>query len=129
VKLGGRYRAYALSALKKIDEHVVNDVLGGVPVTIAYCNRNGCVRVYSDPRGNRPLPVAVGGWVGEPGSGPDGVMLLRVESNYYMHDSGEALEGFGRFPYSEIEYERTTWGAWKQAHPESDVFAGPVRAQ
>jgi hypothetical protein len=128
VEARGRYRAYAISAFTKIDEHVVNDLLGGVPITVAYCNRTECARVYTDPSGNRPLAVAVGGWAGEPGSGPDGVMLLRVESNYYFQDTGETLEGWGHFPYPEITFERTTWGVWRHAHPDTDVFAGTKSA-
>ena len=126
VEVRGRFRAYAISAFTKIDEHVVNDVLGGRPVTVTYCNRTDCARVYTDPNGDRPLAVAVGGWVGESGSGSDGVLLLRIESNYYLQDTGETLEGWGHFPYPEVEFERSTWGR-RQAHPNTDVVAGPKR--
>ena len=127
VRVGNRYRAYALIAFSKIDEHVVNDLVGGVPVTVTYCNRTDCPRVFTDARGSQPLAVAVGGWVGEPGSGPDGVMLLRVDSSYYFQDTGESLDGWGRLPYSEIEFERTTWKTWRLAHPDTDVYTGPRR--
>src|SRR5262245_45976457 len=127
VQAGGRHRAYALSAFGGQDEHVVNDLVGGVPVTVAYCPRTNCAHVYTKPGGNWPLAVAVGGWVGE--SGPDGSMLLRVESSYYSQDTGGALEGWGHFPYPEMEFERTTWGAWRSAHPDTDVVAGPKREQ
>lgn len=129
VRVGNRCRAYALSAMKEIDEHVLNDVLGGIPVTVAYCNITGCVRVFSDESRGQPLAVAVGGWVGEPDAGTNGVMLLRLDSRYFYQDSGEALDGMTRFPYSEIDFERTTWGAWRESHPETDVFAGPIRVQ
>jgi len=128
VTVGGRHRAYATSAFDNIDEHVVNDVLGGRPVTVAYCNRTGCTKVYTSPSGNQPLEVAVGGWVGEPGSSASGVMLLRVGSDYYLQDSGELLSGWGRFPYVEIEFERTTWGNWRRSYPDTDVVCGPRRA-
>lgn len=125
VSAGNRHRAYAISAFRNIDDHVVNDVIGGVPVTVTYCNRTGCTKVYTSPSGNQPLEVAVGGWVGPPGSGSDGVMLLRVGSNYYLQDTGEQLSGWTPFPYPEIEFERTTWGKWRKAHPDTDVVTGP----
>src|SRR5688572_9755512 len=52
VSAGGRHRAYAISAFLAIDRHVANDMLNGVPVTVAYCDLTDCVRVYTDPDGH-----------------------------------------------------------------------------
>jgi hypothetical protein len=122
-----RHRAYAICAFGNIDEHVVNDLVGGVPITVTYCNRTGCTKVFTSTSSNRTLDVAVGGWVGEPGSSTDGVMLLRVDSNYYLQNTGEQLSGWSHFPYQEAEFERTTWGKWRRAHPDTDVVTGPRR--
>ncbi len=125
VMAAGRYRAYALRTFDYIDQHVVNDLLGNTPITVAYCNRTGCARVYTDPIGNRPLAVAVGGWVGEPGIGPDGVMLLRYESSYYYQDTGRSYSGPADFPFPPSDFEQMTWGEWRRAHPDTDVISGP----
>jgi hypothetical protein len=125
VTAGNRHRAYAIAALWNIDDHVVNDVVGGVPVTVAYCNRTECTKVFTSPSGNQPLEVAVGGFVGTPGSSLDGAMLLRLGSSYYLQDTGEQLSGWSSFPYPEAEFERTTWGKWRKAHPDTDVVSGP----
>src|SRR5437879_4188705 len=51
VEVGGRARAYRLDALRSRTRHVVNDLLGGVPVSVSYCDITDCVRAYTDPRG------------------------------------------------------------------------------
>src|SRR5215831_3567798 len=55
VEVGGRARAYRLAALEDHRRHLVNDLVGGVPVSVAYCNMSHCVRVYTDPQGSQPL--------------------------------------------------------------------------
>jgi hypothetical protein len=52
-------------------------------------------------------------------------MLLRVGTDHYYHDSGAPLDGWGDFPYPETDFERTTWGLWRRAHPDTDVVVGP----
>ncbi len=122
VAAGGRHRAYLISALVPIDGHVVNDLLGGVPVTVSYCDRRDLVRVFTDPTGTRPLAVAVGGWTGQY---THGCMLLRLGSARYRHDDGRPLaDGEAPFPYPDAEYQRTTWKRWRDAHPDTDVYVG-----
>ena len=38
VEIGGKARAYRLGALDDPSGHLVNDMIGGVPLTVAYCN-------------------------------------------------------------------------------------------
>lgn len=122
VEAGGRSRAYVLGALAPPDRHVLNDRLGGLPVTVTYCPRDGCLRVFTGPKGGGPLAVSVGGWDGrsDPGS-----MLLRVADERYRQDKGLRL---GRepapFPYPTHEFVRTTWRRWREAHPDTDVHVG-----
>jgi hypothetical protein len=109
-----------------IGEHVVNDRRGPAyqspwPTAIERTAR----RFTRVPPDDRALDVAVGGWVGEPGSSANGVLLLRVDSNYYLQDTGEQLSGWSHFPYPEAAFERTTWGQWRRAHPDTDVVTGP----
>ncbi len=51
-------RAYWLKALKYPPWHIVNDVVAGVPLSVTYCDRNDCARLYErkvvDASGRRP---------------------------------------------------------------------------
>src|SRR5262249_62420187 len=38
VEAGGRHRAYLLEALYPSASHVINDLVGGKPITVAYCD-------------------------------------------------------------------------------------------
>src|SRR5690348_2961671 len=93
VEVAGRYRAYEVRALTRDLKHVVNDLVAGVPLTVAYCPLTDCTTVYADPNGTAPLSVAVGGWVGEDRGHPDseGVMLLRLGASRYLQDTGEGV--------------------------------------
>jgi hypothetical protein len=123
VVAGGQARAYVLDGFSQIDDHVLNDVVGGLACTVTYCPLSGCTRVFVDRQRGLPLSVAVGGYIDKMGDGTkkDTVMLLRVEESHYFHDTGEALEGEGTFPYPAAEFQETTWGQWRKAHPGTDV--------
>jgi hypothetical protein len=126
VAAGGRHRAYLVAALAPVELHVVNDELGGVPVTVAYCDRTDCVHAYTGPHGKGPLDIGVGGYLGVYDAGS---MVLRVGSQLYRQDTGLALgQEASPFPYAETGFERTTWKAWRAAHPDTDVYVGPSSA-
>jgi hypothetical protein len=122
VSAGGRHRAYRLAALAPIRGHVVNDVLAGRPVTVTYCDRVECVRVFTGPPGP-PLDVAGAGWDNREGRRG---LVLRVGSTLYRQDTGGPAEDapVPPFPHAAAEYERTTWGRWRQAHPDTDAYVG-----
>jgi hypothetical protein len=123
VSAGGRHRAYLLAAFDGIRWHIVNDQLAGVPITVTYCDRTGCVKVFTGPPG-APLDVALGGFVG---SFDRGSLLLRVGSVLYRQDSGQALApGEAPFPYAPVEFVRTTWKDWCGRHPDTDVYVGQL---
>jgi hypothetical protein len=66
VVVGGRARAYRLDAMRDREKHVVNDMIGGVAVSVAYCDLTDCVRGYTDASAAQPLDVAVEGlYLGE----------------------------------------------------------------
>ena len=60
IESGGRSRAYMLSAFTRPDEHVCNDLIDGVPVTVTYCDLDDCVRLFTAP-GRREAPRHRGG--------------------------------------------------------------------
>ena len=105
-------RAYPVSALSDRSRHVVNDVVAGVPVT--YCDLDDRARGFTGP-GTSPLPIGLRGL-------RDDRMVLRCEGVLYLQETGEAVDapsGTPPLPFAEFPLTRTTWGAWKQEHPES----------
>jgi hypothetical protein len=124
VTTAGRSRAYVLRALRRPDTHVYNDLLGKVPVTVTYCDLDDCVRVFTSPDCRRPLDVAA--------VGPDPhharKMLLRVGEQCYCQETGLPPDGEGTspFPYADSPFVRTTWGEWRAAHPDTDIYVGKL---
>jgi hypothetical protein len=118
--VAGRPRAYRLRALEYPPWHVVNDVVGGVPVTVAHCDLSGCTRAYSGAAGSGPLDVSQAGVI-------DGEMILRFGGTPVVHSTGRPLDPAsdpGALPASDHEWTRTTWRDWKARHPTTDVFVG-----
>ena len=120
VEVGGKARAYRLAAFDDPSGHLVNDLIGVVPVSVAYCNISRCVRAYTDPRGTQPLDAEVRGLFNRQ-------MVIRLGGNVYFHTSGnpvEPAENPTPIPYQRLEPMVTTWKEWTRLHPGTDVFAG-----
>src|SRR5262249_22919354 len=129
ITVGGRCRAYLLAAFVPLHpgrgysrRHVVNDLLGETPVTVTSCDRTGCVKAFTGPAQSEPLDVGVGGFTTRDGRQS---MVLLVGGSRYRQDTTQALEDEAApFPYHEAAIVRPTWGEWRQAHPETDVYLG-----
>ena len=120
VEAGGRARAYRLRALDRPEWHIVNDLVGGVPVTVAYCDITRCTQAYTDPAGTAPLDVRQAGF-------RDREMIVNVGGDDFVHRTGEPLDPSRSpraFPLPSHPWVRTTWKAWREGHPETDVFVG-----
>ena len=115
VTVGDVHRAYVCTGMHAFDAKVINDMIDGVPVTVTYCNRTGCSRAFTAKGWDRPLKVDLGGWSGKK-------MVLRIDGQMLEQDSAE-------IPFQEIAVERMTWGAWKTAHPDTEVFTGLAGTQ
>jgi hypothetical protein len=119
--VGGRARAYRLNAFRDRSKHVVNDLVAGVPVTVAYCDISDCVSAYQGHEGSAPLDVSVGGL------SHGGEMVLEVGGLLYYQKSGTRLvpgSGPSMIPLEQLSPARTTWGEWKRQHPSTDVYEG-----
>jgi hypothetical protein len=117
--IGGRSRAYSLKALRNPRFHIVNDLIGGVPVSVTYCDLTDCTQVYTGP-GDAPLQIAQAGLL-------DRGMVIRIGGVYYEHRTGRAIEPSASappLPYEPSPWTRTTWGEWKRRHPATDVYRG-----
>jgi hypothetical protein len=126
VSAGGKHRAYLVRALSGEPRvHVVNDWLAGTPVSVVHCDRSHCTRVFTEPGGKGPLPLAFGGW-------HRGQLMIRDWKAFYSQSTlRPANPRRGPFPHPELKFVHTTWGAWRAAHPDTDVYLGaePTRQQ
>jgi hypothetical protein len=125
VDLGsGRSRAYRLDAFRHPTGHLVNDMLGETPVSVAYCNLTDCVRVLTDSKRAEPLAIEVAGL-------RDMQMVLRIQGDLYFQASGEPIKPDGKAPpspYVRLAPVRTTWRDWLRLHPDTDLYLGyPTR--
>jgi len=119
VVVGGKARAYSLPALSPMDRQIVNDLLGDVPVTITYCARTNCLRVFTAQASGRPLDVS------QMGLERDG-LLIKYDGETYAQATGKRFSVEGPdLPLAALKHERTTWKAWREKHPETDVYVGP----
>ena len=113
----GETRAYVRRALQGYPErHVVHDELGSTPVAVTHCERTGCTRVLTAKDAGSLLNVRCGGWL------PVQEMALLVGSQRYAQSSPD-------LPLADLPFIETTWKAWKQQHPNSLIYAGPLGAE
>jgi Protein of unknown function (DUF3179) len=118
VVMNGKARAYPSRIFSR--NHVMNDLVGGAPVSVTHCDRTGCWRAFTGD-GTEPLDIWTGGYA-------DG-LLLKVGEVFYHQETGEPFQypGAAPWPYPPIELEKTTWGRWRAAHPDTDVSLGPPK--
>jgi hypothetical protein len=117
VVVEGEARAYLLEALSPMMSHVVNDVVADIPVTVTYCDRTDGVRTFTGDADGGPLDVWQGGYF-------DG-LLLRAGNSFYQQGTLTSITpNAAPFPYEPLSHEETTWKAWKEAYPDTDVFTG-----
>jgi hypothetical protein len=116
VTAAGHSRAYSVPSLSRGPaSHIVNDVLGGVPVTVTRCDATGCTRVFTAEAGGQALKLAQGGF--------QGGMVLKLAGRSYRQDTGAPVDGGGGagLPYRRLPAEETTWGEWRRSHPGTDL--------
>lgn len=122
VELDGDARAYPL---RIVDWHeMVNDVVGGHPVSLAYCTLCGAGILYDDRVAGRAQPFSFGS------SG----LLYRSNKLMYDRQTDSLWDQFtgrpvvGSLVGSGIELKvlpvaLTTWQQWRTRHPETRVLS------
>jgi len=123
VEVAGKARAYRVGAFDDASGHVVNDLIGGVPVTVAHCNLSRSARVYADPAGTAPLDAEAAGLLNDR-------MVMKLGGVLYYHTTGEPVEPDKNprpIPYLRVDPVLTTWEQWVRQHPASDLFVGNPR--
>lgn len=103
-------RAYVVTAMHSYGTHVINDLIDSCPVTVTYCDQTDVARVLTLTGKESPLDIQVGGWM-------QGEMQVMTGDRMYGQSSPDV-------PFEDLPFERTTWGQWKQAHPDTRVFTG-----
>ncbi len=120
IVLGSEARAYRFAAFESKTGHLVNDLVGGVPVSVAYCDKTQCLRVYSDPGGTGLLDLNVAGSLFDE-------MVMRHGDKMYFHKSGKEVQGgasVATIPYALVTPTVTTWREWTARHPDTQVYIG-----
>ena len=120
VSVGDKHRAYLMRAMGGNPQyHIVDDLLGELPVSIAYCDRTHCSKVFTGDKSGTVLDVSFGGF-------KDNHLLIRANgTSYFEHNLQPLRSSSPPFPYHEAEFEETTWKEWRKAHPDTDVYVGP----
>ncbi|HZU37140.1 MAG TPA: DUF3179 domain-containing (seleno)protein [Gemmataceae bacterium] len=119
VIVDGKARAYCVRAMKGTPMvHIVNDVVGSVPISVTYCDRNRCMQVLTDSSRDAPLAIGFGGrFRGH-------LMIKAGGARYDQATLMPVMPGMPRFPYGTVPFLITTWGEWKKAHPDTDLYLG-----
>jgi hypothetical protein len=116
VVVRGKARAYSVQVMAgRPQNHVINDLIAGTPVTVTFNNRGRIVRVFAGT-GSEPLDVKVG-------MSPGGDMILAVGGEQFIQRSATPVDAAtsGQFPLESVDHELTTWKKWHDAHPDTDA--------
>jgi len=109
IEVDGSFRAFLDEGMMELDQHVVHTEQNGKPITIAYCDITDCIRVFH--RGDLvTTQIMMGGML-------ESQLALVIEGRRYRLDDE-------RIPLEQYPLTRTTWGEWKKAHPETEIYVG-----
>jgi hypothetical protein len=117
---GGEARAYPLRIL---DWHeMANDIVGGVPVALAYCTLCGSGVLFDARAGGRRFEFGSSGFLFRSNK----LMYDRQTKTLWNHLSGEPV--IGELAGSGVRLKRlpvviTSWGEWRRQHPRTTVLS------
>jgi len=119
VSAGGKQRAYRVKAMVPVVTHVINDLLGDVPVTVTYDDRNDKVQVFTCDTTGRPMDVEMRGYYNG--------MLIRSDGRMIRQDTGRLLVQPGEEGEQALTihpHTRTDWKTWRTTFPDTDAYVG-----
>jgi hypothetical protein len=124
VDLGGEVRAYPVRLMRW--HEVVNDVVGGEPVAITYSPLCDSVAVFSRSNDGEVVELGVSGYLFNSNPLLYDRHLEPAASPLWLQLGGEVVAepepGFAS-PLPLRVAALTTWGEWRQRHPETTVLA------
>ncbi len=128
VRVGGEHRAYPVKVLSW--HELLNDTVGGQPITLSFCTLCGSGILYSavDENGGR-LMFGTSGLLYRSNK----LMFDRATLSLWTNLTGEAVAGTHAARGSRLTMlpmTLTRWGAWRQRHPDTTVMVpDPAAAQ
>ena len=128
VRVGGEHRAYPVKVLSW--HELLNDTLGGQPITLSFCTLCGSGILYSsvDEKGDR-LVFGTSGLLYRSNK----LMFDRATLSLWSNLTGEAVVGTHATQGSQLTMlpmTLTRWDTWRQRHPDTTVMVpDPAAAQ
>ncbi len=127
VAAGGAYRAYPLRVLSW--HEMVNDEVGGEPITLSFCTLCGSAVLYATR-----TPAGGARTFGTSGLlyRSNKLMMDRETLSLWSNLTGEPVVGrlVGEAaPLPVLPVTRTTWEAWRALHPETTVLVPDREAE
>jgi hypothetical protein len=128
VGLGGAHHAYPVKVLSW--HEMVNDEVGGEPITLSYCTLCGSAVLYATRRpGGEVLTFGTSGLLYRSNK----LMIDRSSGSLWSNLAGEAVLGPAAAEPARLEPLPVTlarWGDWLRAHPDTTLMAhDPVLGQ
>ena len=118
VAVGGQARAYPHNVLWW--HEIVNDDLGGRPITVSYCPLTGSGMVYDPAIGGQVLNFGVSGLLFDNNL----VLFDRATDSLWSQMRVEAICGsFKSTAPVLLPVVQSTWAAWKALHPATTVVS------
>ena len=118
VVVGGEARAYPRFMMET--HELVNDTLGGRGIALAYCTLCGAAQAFLVGEGDDRLVLRTSGLLQRSNK----VMVDPSTGTYFDTFAGVAIAGPGRGTVLEqVPVITSTWGAWKEAHPDTTILA------
>jgi hypothetical protein len=121
VVAGGRSRAYPVNLMWKPQNESLNDTLGGEAIAVTWCPVAHSAAVYDRSLDGKPVDLGAIGL-------ERGVFVLydRQTRSWWSQVTGSARSGplAGR-SLAKRTSVLTTWGRWRQLHPDTTVFVDP----
>lgn len=110
-------RAYLLEAACPLRNSVVNDVLAGRPISVIYDSNTTNLRVLTSPTSNADSSGACNAL-------DISVVGLR-DNGLFLSYQGDEFFVVARLPVlCDFPFARCTWGVWKAAYPQTDLYTG-----
>lgn len=118
IEINGDARAYPLGILTR--HELVNDAVGGVPVTVSYCPLCNSGVVYDRRTGGLVLDFGTSGSLYQSSL----VMYDRQTQSLWTHFDGQAV--VGHLEGVQLDFfatQITSWQQWRRANPEGAVLS------
>ena len=120
VSINGEHRAYPLRIMNP--HEMANDMLGGEPISLAYCTLCGAGIAYSGKFDGIETTFGTSGFLYRSNK----IMYDRETLSLWNQELGQPV--IGPLADSGIQLDffstlLTTWGEWKDAHPDTTVLS------